>query len=108
MFEDWELIEASFASQYGIRLNVAYDLSWNEFSTLLSGLMDTTPLGHIVSIRAENDKERLKGFNSDQHTIRNAWRSKVGHKLVHQMSDKDKKQAMQDVQKMFKGAFLKS
>lgn len=51
-------------------------MSWDEFVTLLSGLNGDTPLGNIVSIRAENDKERLKSFTPEQRRIRNEWRNK--------------------------------
>jgi hypothetical protein len=70
---DWELIEASFAQQYGIRLRREEDMSWDEFTTLLAGLNGDTPLGHIVSIRAETDSERIKRFSPDEKKIRNSW-----------------------------------
>lgn len=71
---DWELIEASFAQQYGIRLRREDDMSWDEFCTLLAGLNGETPLGHIVSIRSEKDKEKLKRFTPEERKIRNDWR----------------------------------
>ena len=108
MFDDWELVEASFATQYGIRLDREYDMSWTEYASLLSGLLTETPLGQIVSIRAENDKDRLKNFNRDQHAIRNAWRSKISSKIVNRMSESDKKKATKEIQDMFRGAFSKS
>ena len=39
LLEDYDLIEASFAKQYGIRLRNEQDMTWSEFATLLSGLM---------------------------------------------------------------------
>lgn len=77
LYEDWGLIEASFTSQYGIRLRSETDMSWNEFCTLLAGIMPETPLGQIVSIRAENDKDVLKNFTKEQHKIRNEWRNRA-------------------------------
>ncbi len=76
LYEDWDLIDASFAKQYGIRLRNEPDMSWGEFSTLLVGIMPETPLGQIVGIRSENDKEMLKNFSADQHRIRSEWRSR--------------------------------
>ena len=76
LFEDWGLIEASFATQYGIRLRNEPDMSWGEFTTLLSGLNSKTPLGQIITIRSENDKEILKHYTPEQHRIRNEWRSR--------------------------------
>lgn len=75
------MIVASFQSQYGIR--IATDLksmSWREFSYLLEGLSGDTPLGHVVSIRAENDPEKLKEFTPEQRRIRNEYRSKIAKK----------------------------
>lgn len=72
--DDWPLIEASFASQYGIRLRQeGNSMSWNEFSSLLSGLLPETPLGRIVTIRSETDEDTIKHFNKDQQKIRNEW-----------------------------------
>lgn len=76
LIEDYELIEASFAQQYGIRLRRENDMSWDEYITLLSGIGGDTPLGRIVSIRSETDKERLKQFTPDEKRIRNEWRAK--------------------------------
>lgn len=41
-------------------------MTWSEFATLLSGLMPDTPLGQIISIRAEKDKEVIKRFTKEQ------------------------------------------
>lgn len=58
-------------------------MSWGEFSTLLAGLMPDTPLGQIVSIRSENDKEILKHFTPEQHRIRNEWRSRRVREMMN-------------------------
>lgn len=39
----------------------------------MSGLMHDTPLGQIVSIRAEKDPKRIKEFTKEQRRIRNDW-----------------------------------
>ena len=96
---DYELIEASFAQQYGIRLRREEDMSWDEFATLLAGLNGETPLGHIVSIRSENDKERLKHFTPEERKIRNEWRSKH-RKVVTDKAELDK--AFAGFEAMFK------
>ena len=70
---DWELIEASFAQQYGIRLRREDDMSWDEFTTLLAGLNSETPLGRIVSIRSETNFDRIKQFSVAEKKIRNEW-----------------------------------
>jgi len=73
LYYDYDLIEASFAKQYGIRLRQEEDMSWSEFCTLLSGIMPETPLGRVVSLRAEKDPKVLKEFTKDQKKIRNEW-----------------------------------
>lgn len=51
-------------------------MSWSEFCTLVAGLMPDTPLGSIVTIRAEKDRKVIKGFSADQRRIHNAWRQR--------------------------------
>ena len=87
--DDWGLIVASFQSQYGVRLAVDMrSMSWREFSYLLSGLSGDTPLGAIVSIRAEKDPDRIKEMSSDQRRIRNEYLKKqASHKTTQQVDD---------------------
>lgn len=71
------MIVASFQAQYGIRLSKDLEgMKWDEFRSLLSGIGPDTPLGRIVSIRSEDDKNILKYFTKEQHRIRNEWRQR--------------------------------
>lgn len=106
LFEDWGLIEASFAAQYGIRLRQEDNMSWGEFITLLSGLMPETPLGKVISIRSENDKEILKHFTKQQHRIRNEWRSRNIKKLVT-MDKEEAERQIKEFQEIMRKAFAK-
>ena len=81
LYEDYDLIEASFAQQYGIRLRNEDDMSWSEFCSLLSGIMPDTPLGKVVAIRAEKDSKVLKTFSKEQMKIHNDWILKRNQKL---------------------------
>lgn len=82
MIGDFDLIVSSFQTQYGIRLSRELKtMKWDEFKDLLAGLGPETPLGRIVSIRAEEDKDMLKHFTKDQHRIRNEWRNKRAKKV---------------------------
>ena len=101
LIEDWELIDSSFTAQYGIRLRNELDMSWDEFCTLLSGIMPKTPLGQIISIRSEEDEEILKNFTKEQHKIRNEWRNKQ----LEEMTDEEKEQQIKEIQELFKQAF---
>lgn len=90
---------ASFQSQYGIRLSREINtMTWDEFRDLLSGIAPETPLGRIVSIRAEDDREVLKRFSKEQHRIRNEWRSRNAKKV----SEED----MTDILESLKKAFI--
>jgi len=79
---DFDLIIASFQSQYGIRLSkeLPSGMKWGEFRDLLVGLGPDTALGRIVSIRAEEDKEVLKYFTKEQKRIRDEWRNRRAKK----------------------------
>lgn len=86
--DDWSLIYASFQSQYGIRLSTDLSsMSWREFSYLINGLSGDTPLGRIVSIRAESDPERIKEFTKDEKRIRNDYLRKQATKKSKQDVD---------------------
>ena len=63
-------------------------MSWREFSYYLQGLSGDTPLGKIISIRAENDPERLRDFTPEQRRIRNEYLAKQAkHKTAKQVND---------------------
>lgn len=106
LYEDWNLIESSFATQYGIRLRVEHDMPWGEFISLTSGLIADTPLGQIISIRGEKDKDVLKNFTPSQREIRNKWRNKSMNKIVT-MDKKEAERQVQEFQEMMKNAFGK-
>lgn len=97
IIDDWPLIEASFFKQYGIRLRQINDMPWDEFCSYLSGIMPDTPLGNVVQIRSEEDKEILKNFTPEQKRIRSEWRNRIAKNM-------DKKQA-EDAIEMFKNMF---
>lgn len=101
--EDWPLIEASFASQYGIRLRQASDMPWSEFTNLVTGLLPETPLGAVVKIRSEDDPKMLKQFNRDQMEIRNKWRDRQALKQLDNPEILEK--SMDNLSKMLKSMF---
>lgn len=104
--EDWNLIESSFAKQYGIRLRSSTDMPWSEFMSLLSGLMPDTPLGSIIAIRSESDPKVIKQFNSDQKRIRNEWNVKQSEKIA-KSDPKHYERMMEDLSRAFAVAFGK-
>ena len=101
--EDWALIEASIATQYGIRLRQAADMPWPEFSNLVTGLLPETPLGAIIKIRSEDDPDVLKRFTRDQMEIRNKWRDR---QALQQLDNPEiLKQSMDSLSKMLESMF---
>ena len=73
--DDYDLIEASFLSQYGIRLKVT-ELQFDEVLNLTSCLMPDTPLGQIVAIRSEKDADVISKYNDTQKKIYNDWKNR--------------------------------
>ena len=86
------------------RKNQEPDMSWNEFCTLLIGIMPKTPLGQIVSIRAEEDKDILKNFTDDQHRIRNEWRNR-NNPIINDMTDEEKEKQIKEFEKIMASMF---
>lgn len=70
---DAELIEMSIAKQYGILPSQQGELSWSDWSKLVGGLMDDTPLGRTVALRMESDPEVIKNFSPSQKRVRREW-----------------------------------
>lgn len=98
LFDDWDLIESSFAQQYNIRLRKDLkNMEWGEFSSLLSGINGDTPLGNIVRIRSEKDREVLKKFTPAERKIRSEWLNKN----TTQISKENYEQAMNNFKNMF-------
>ena len=91
--EDWPLIEASLAKQYGIRIRHNGEMPWTEFITLVAGLMPDTPLGQIVTIRQEKDPKIIKGFSADQRRIHSEWRKRQATDKLKDIKTLDKDMA---------------
>lgn len=87
---DANLIEASFAKQYGIRLSIE-DIQVSEYYRLLGGLMEDTPLGAIIAIRSEENQDVLKSFSPEKRRIRDQWRLHIAGKQYATMSQEAKK-----------------
>ncbi len=61
--------------QYGLRIksDEFEDMDWQEFTDLLAGLNDQTPLVKVARIRTETDPEALKDFTPEQRRMRSEW-----------------------------------
>ena len=103
--EDWSLVEASLAKQYGIRIRQEKDMQWTEFLTLVSGLMPDTPLGQIVSIRAETDEQTIRDFPIEHRKIYTEWQVRT---LTKNLENKQLvEQQMSELQNMVASMFGK-
>lgn len=90
MIDDWDLIVSSFQTQYGIRLSKELPgMKWREMSMLISGLNEKTPLGAVISIRSESDREVLKDFTPSQRKIRNEWRARKAKQMSVEKVDNE-------------------
>jgi len=77
-------------------------MDWGEFCTLLKGIMYKTPLGQVVSIRSEENKDMLKNFTKEQHKIRSQWRAKVNKNKFSNMTNEEKLAKVKEAQNIFK------
>lgn len=100
LLEDFDLIVSSFLQQYGIRVlsNDFKQMKWKEFRALLIGISPDTPLGRMVSIRAETDKEQIDQFSPGQRKIWSDWRSRHARKV----STEDAKRFYADIAMAFR------
>jgi hypothetical protein len=89
--------------QYGVRLRQEPDMTWDEFCTLLAGIMPETPLGQIVQIRSENDRDKIKAMSPEQKRIRSEWRSRGAQSS--QWSEADAARAAKQFQSLIQQAF---
>lgn len=76
--------------QYGLRIRTKEfeTVSWDEFRSLLAGLSPDTPLGRMVAIRSETDKEVIKRFTPDQKRIYNEWRDRKAESMTKEAYEK--------------------
>lgn len=93
------MIVSSFLTQYGLRIRTKEfeSVSWDEFKSLIAGIDPDTPLGRVVAIRAETDKNVIKNFNKDQKRIYNAWRNRKAETMPQATYE----QEMKALEKMF-------
>ena len=78
-------------------------ISWSEMCTYISGLLPDTPLGKIIQIRSEENKEILKSFTPDMLKERRNWRNK---QAKEKLNDTEKLDAMfNNMEKMLEVLF---
>lgn len=101
---DAVLIEQSIATQYGILPGAQGELRYPEWSKLVSGLMDNTPLGRVVAVRGEMDPKIVAQMNPAQKRIRAEWRSFLASRATMQPRE-DLAAQMAALERMMASAF---
>lgn len=69
---------------------------------MVSGLMEDTPLGRIVSIRCEKDRDIIKRFTKEQKQIQTEW---ALFKASKDGNQKEINTQFIDLEKMIAGLF---
>lgn len=80
-------------------------MSYQEFMNLINGFLNESPLGKVVSIRSENDRERLKSFTPLEHKVRNEWRMHCENKYASSMTKEEKMDSTKSLALAFKQIF---
>ena len=101
---DAVLIEQSIATQYGILPALQGDLPYAEWAKLVGGLMDDTPLGRVVAVRAERDPQVIAKMGPWQKKIRSEWQGFLSQKAQKQ-DPAELRQQMRDLEAMIARAF---
>lgn len=66
--------------------------------------MDDTPLGRVVAVRTETDKQVIAKFSPWQRQIRADWNAFKAQRMSHQLPE-DMEQQMKQLEKMLASAF---
>ena len=101
---DAVLIEQSIATQYGILPMDQAELPYSEWSKLVSGLVDDTPLGRVVAVRGEQDPKVVAKMSPWQKNIRSEWNAFVASKATEKSTDELRAQ-MASLERMLARAF---
>ena len=96
---DAVLIEQSIAAQYGVLPGQQGDLPWSEWAKLVAGLMDNTPLGRVVAVRAETDRKVIAKMTPWQKRIRTGWQRYLAGKQMHTRDPAELRREMLGLQK---------
>ena len=78
-------------------------MDWKEFCTLLSGIMPKTPLGTVVGLTSEEDKEVLKHYTKGQRQIRDEWRA--NHNPMDRLTEEEKIKKAKEIQDILSQTF---
>lgn len=98
------LIEQSIATQYGVLPEAQKEMPYAEWAKLVGGLMDDTPLGRVVAVRAETDRKKLAAMGPWARQIRADWQAFLARNAPK--SDKAEwRRQMAQLERMIANAF---
>ncbi len=73
---------------------------------MVSGLMDDTPLGRVVGVRSETNKDIIKNFTKEQRAVRDGWSRFLASRVTtEQFSETDWNEQMAEMERAFEAAF---
>nr|DAN97715.1 MAG TPA: hypothetical protein [Caudoviricetes sp.] len=76
-------------------------MPWKEFSALLSGLAPETPLGRVVAIRAETNKEVIKNFTPEQKKINKEYQRRIANGMSKEKYKREMERLEKEIARMF-------
>ena len=97
---DAVLIEQSLATQYGILPAAQEELPYSEWAKLVGGLMDNTPLGRVVAVRAETDRQKLAAMGPWAQRIHQQWQAHLARRALETTSPADLRRQMDGLEAM--------
>lgn len=103
---DRVLIEQSIATQYGVLPSDQGELHYSDWAKLVGGLMHETPLGQMVALRSERDREAIKRFTPSQKRLRSEWAAYKSTRAAKQDAATSREQ-MNQLERMFAAMFAK-
>lgn len=75
---------------------------------MVSGLMDDTPLGRVVAVRSENNKDIISNYTKEQRAVRDEWSRFLASRVTtKEFSEADWGEQMAELEKAFAAAFEK-
>ncbi|MGX8702075.1 hypothetical protein [Caproiciproducens sp.] len=97
------------AKQYGVLPSEQENLKYSDWSKMVSGLMDDTPLGRVVGVRSETNKDIIKNYTKEQRAVRDEWprflASRVKDEKFTKSDEADWYKQMAEMELAFAAAF---
>lgn len=98
---DEKLIRQSLTAQYGILPYMQDNLPYRDWCSLVEGLSSDSPLGKVIAIRAETDRQQIEQMTPAQKKIRQEW-SRFLSQTATRGNEQDQKKQMEQLQQALK------